>query len=118
MIQPIDYMELRRKKDLGVDASVLHWGGNRMIMRGRGDLERREEGEEIRGQNQELEEMWERCHRLGNGTKYVAGRLGGGDEELGIATGRSQTPGKNRRLPGPNGADFSLNAQRRGRKDL
>jgi len=47
IVQPTDYMELRRKHDQGVDASVLHRGENRMIVEGgcRGDLRKREEGE-------------------------------------------------------------------------
>ena len=32
MIQPTDHMELRRKEDQDVDASVLHRGWNRMIL--------------------------------------------------------------------------------------
>lgn len=35
MIKPIDHMEHRRKEeDQGVDASVQHWVGNKMIMGG------------------------------------------------------------------------------------
>jgi hypothetical protein len=59
MIQPTDHMEHRRRKDKGVDASVLHWGGNKMIV-GDGDKGGRKEEEEIKWQYQNLKEMWER----------------------------------------------------------
>jgi hypothetical protein len=50
MIQLTEHMELRRKEDQGVDASVLHKGRNKMIAGGeeRRDLGWREEGYKIR----------------------------------------------------------------------
>jgi hypothetical protein len=45
MTQPTDQMELRRKENQGMDASVLHYRGNRIILgggwRGTWDGERR-----------------------------------------------------------------------------
>jgi len=45
MIQPTDHMELRKKEDQGVDASVLHRVGSKMIkeVEGGGNWEREEE---------------------------------------------------------------------------
>jgi hypothetical protein len=60
MIQLTDHMELRRKEDQGVDASVLPWGlgtGSSQEVEGEGELGGREEVEEIRGQYQVLEEI-------------------------------------------------------------
>ena len=45
MIQPTDHMECRRKEDEGVDDSILHGGGNKMIVGdGRGEGQEREKG--------------------------------------------------------------------------
>ena len=114
MIQPTDFMELRRKEYEGVDVSVLHWVGNRMIMggagRGRPGSKRRKGGNKGRP-HQELKEIWERYRGSENWTKICSR----GNEELGIATEGSQTPGKVR-LPVLNRDDFSGNAQRRGNR--
>jgi hypothetical protein len=49
MIQPTGHMEFRRKEDQGVDTSVLHKEGHRMMVGGGGrgtrEEERRERGE-------------------------------------------------------------------------
>jgi hypothetical protein len=59
--------------------------------RERGMWEREREGEEMRGQYQKLEEMLERHRGVRKLNKKICIRK---DEELEIATGGSQKPGK------------------------
>jgi hypothetical protein len=94
MIQSIDHMESRRKKDQGVDASVIHRAGGTghlWKMEGEGEQGGRKEGEEIRvavsGTKRDVREV-QRVRKLNNIGSGV------GDEELGIATGEYQIPEK------------------------
>ena len=92
-----------KKGDQEVNASILQRMGNKIITGGRGRERPGSEGggEGKRGKDQVLEETGEKYRGLGNRIKYVAVE----DEELWVATRKSQTLGKER-LPGPKGDDF------------
>ena len=112
VIQPSDTMDLRRKEDRGIAASILHWGANRMRVGGWGigDLGGTEEEEEIRGQCQNMVRIWGRYRGSGNRTKNVAGRV----RKYGDAYEVHRHQG-NMMFPGHKGDDFSWNSQIRGR---
>jgi hypothetical protein len=87
MVQPTDNMEHRRKKDKGVDASVLHWRGIRWLweMEIKSYKGGRKEEDDIRVAIPESGVAWERYRGSGNRMK-IGSRV---DEELGIATAGS-----------------------------
>jgi hypothetical protein len=71
----------------------------------------REIGEEIRGQYQVLEGMGESYRESGNRIKICSM---GGNEELGMATGGSQTPGKKKGSQDPTGINLAEMHRERG----
>jgi hypothetical protein len=97
-------MELKKKENQSMDASILHRCGSKIITR-----DRRSEGS---------------GRERGGGGKNVAGSSVGrerreiqrdvavGDEELGVANRKSQTQGS-KRLQGPNGDNFSQKIKQR-----
>ena len=92
MTQPTDHIELRRKEDQSVDASILHREGNRMIweVEGGGTWEEERKGMEKGGKIRYWRDQKRSTKDQEIESKYIAV----GDEELGVTTGGSQTPGK------------------------
>ena len=93
MIQLTDHMKLKRKEDQRVDASVLLRRGNKIIKGSRGweGLGRkRGEGGEKRGRIR-YGRRWRRCTE---GQEIEQRCVAMGDGELGVATRKSQMPGK------------------------
>ena len=93
MIQLMDHMKLKRKEDQRVDASVLLRRGNKIIKGSRGWEElgrkRRRRGE--KGVRIRYGRRWRRCTE---GQEIEQRCVAMGDGELGVATRKSQMPGK------------------------
>ena len=88
----MNHMKLKRKEDQRVDASVLLRMGNNTIKGSRGweELGRKREGGGGRGRIR-YGKRWRRCTE---GQEIEQRCVAMGDGELGVATRKSQMPGK------------------------
>jgi hypothetical protein len=93
MIQFMEHLKLKRKEDQRVDASALLRRGTKIIKGSRGWeglVSMRRGGGEKEGKNQ-YGKRWRRCTE---GQEFEQSCVSMGDGELGLATKKSQMPGK------------------------
>jgi hypothetical protein len=93
-IQLTDHMKLMKKENQNLDASVLLRRENKITLRGREreGLGRERGGEGKRGQEQG--QVWEEMGRCIEGQVIEQWCVAVGDGEFGVATRKSQMPGK------------------------
>jgi hypothetical protein len=95
MIQPTNHMELKKEEDQSVDASIQHRTG-KQSQEGEGWVVPGREGgrEGERGSRSRYWKGQERSTERGSRNCIETCSIPMGDEELGVATRQSQTPGK------------------------
>jgi hypothetical protein len=93
MMQLTDHMMLKGKEDQIVDPSVLPQRGNKIIkeVEGLRDMGGREEGEGKKRKRIRYGRRWRRCTE---GQEIEQRCVAMGEGELGVATRKSQMPGK------------------------